>query len=260
VSFRYLRIEGAGDVRRLVLARPEVRNAFDAELISELTTALQQLRDDSSIRVLVIAADGPTFCAGADFNWMASLKGASRNENLDDARRLFDMFASLYEFPAPTVARVEGGAFGGGAGLLACCDFVVMAEDAVLAFSEVKIGLTPATIAPFVIRKTGEAGAREVFLTGMPIPAPRALEIGLANRIVPAGDLDYAVEEYAEMFRKCSPEAVRTTKRLIRDVSGVPILETRNMTAEYIAAIRVSPEGQEGMAAFLEKRKPGWAK
>jgi methylglutaconyl-CoA hydratase len=260
VSFRHIRVAATADTGRITLARPEVRNAFNAVLVSELTAALKDLSSHSDLRALVIAAEGMTFCAGADFNWMAGLKNASFEENIADARRLFDMFLALYEFPAPTIARVQGGAFGGGAGLLACCDFVLMTDDAVLSFSEVKIGLTPATIAPFVIRKTSEGRAREVFLTGMPISALRAMEIGLATEVVPDSNLDEAVARYVETFAACSPEAVRTSKRLVREVSGLPISETRDLTAQYIATIRNSAEGQEGMAAFLEKRKPSWVK
>ena len=249
-----------GTVGRVTLARPEVRNAFDAQLISEITHALNVLADDPALRVLVLAAQGNIFCAGADFHWMSSLKRASLDENVDDARRLFDMFHALYAFPRPTVARVQGSAFGGGAGLLACCDMVVMSDTAQLAFSEVRIGLVPATIAPFVVRRIGEGRARELFLSGAPVSAARALEVGLASRVVPAEQLDAAVEECVKQLLQGGPQAQAATKRLLCDLSVLPLGEAKEITARLIAGQRVSDEGQEGMAAFLEKRRQAWTK
>lgn len=258
MSDRYLRIDGPPDVRRITLSRPDVRNAFNAELIAQLTAALGSLREEDSLRALIIAADGPIFCAGADFHWMSSLKDASVDANIDDARRLFDMFHALYAFPCPTIARVQGGAFGGGAGLAACADIVIMSEDASLAFSEVRIGLVPATISPFVFRKIGPGRAREAFLTGNVITAQHALEIGLATKVVAADELDAAVGDVVNALLKCGPEAVRATKRLLDAVPPLDLAAARDVTARMIAERRVSPEGQDGMAAFLEKRKPLW--
>jgi methylglutaconyl-CoA hydratase len=254
----YIRQEKAGDVLRVTLARPDVRNAFDAELIRQLTQALKTAAKDETLRMLVLGADGPVFCAGADFHWMSSLQQADRTANIADAQRLFDMFHALYTFPCPTIARVQGGAYGGGSGLIACCDIAVLADDATLAFSEVKIGLVPATISPFVIRKIGAGYTREVFLTGVPIPAKRALEIGLANAVVTANDLDSTVNGYIKTIQTAGPKATRATKLLIHDVALMKMADARTYTAELIAEQRVSPEGQEGMAAFLEKRKPTW--
>jgi methylglutaconyl-CoA hydratase len=258
VSFNLVKIDGTAAARRLTLARPEIRNAFNAELIAEITRALQELAAETEIRTLIVAAEGQTFCAGADFHWMGGLKDAGLEANLEDSRRLFDMFHALYAFPCPTIVRVQGGAFGGGAGLVACGDFVVMADDAVLSFSEVRIGLVPATISPFVIRKIGEGRAREVFLTGMQVTAPRALEIGLANRVVEVAALDEAVSEYTEQFGRCGSQALRVTKELLHAVPGMPLDLAKEFTARRIATQRMSEEGQEGMAAFLEKRKPTW--
>lgn len=259
MNYSRILVEG-GTVGRVTLTRPDVRNAFDAELISELTHALSALADDPALRVLVLAAQGNVFCAGADFHWMSGLKRASLDENVDDARRLFDMFHALYAFPRPTVARVQGSAFGGGAGLLACCDFVILSEEAQLAFSEVRIGLVPATIAPFVVRRIGEGHARELFLSAAPIRATRALEVGLASHVVPAADLDAAVEECVKPLLQGGPQALAASKRLLRDLSAGPLSEAKEITARLIAEQRVSDEGQEGMAAFLEKRRPAWTK
>jgi methylglutaconyl-CoA hydratase len=260
MTYSRIHIEGSTEIPRVVLARSEVRNAFDAELITQLTSALVNLAEDPAVKILILAAEGSTFCAGADFHWMSSQKEAGLAANLDDARRLFDLFHALYSFPCPTIVRVQGGAYGGGAGLVACCDIAIFSDETVTAFSEVRIGLVPATIAPFVIRRLGEGRAREIFLTGAPIPAARALEIGLANKVVPVGELDAAVVDYVEMFSRCSPSALRETKKLLREVPVLPLADMREFTARMIAGQRISDEGQEGMQAFLEKRKPGWVK
>ena len=255
-----IKVSKTGDVARITLARLEVRNAFDAQLIVELTAALGELSEGDTVRALVLAAEGPMFCAGADFRWMGGLKEAGYDANHADSVKLFEMFEALYSFPHPTIARVQGGAYGGGAGLVACCDFVIMAEGASLSFSEVKIGLVPATISPFVIRKIGEGRAREVFLTGVVVSAARAVEIGLANRVVPAEVLDVAVEDLLKTLRSCGPNAATATKQLLREVPGMDLGEAKEVTASRIAVQRMSEEGQEGMAAFLEKRKPAWSR
>jgi methylglutaconyl-CoA hydratase len=253
-----LRITAAGGVVNMALSRPEVKNAFDADLIAGLTAALREYAERDDTRALVLSADGPMFCAGADFNWMRSQREASVETNIHDAQALYDMFYELYDFPHPTIARVQGGAYGGGVGLVACCDFVVMATDALLAFSEVKIGLVPATISPFVIRKIGEGQARELFLTGAIISAAQALSAGLASIVVPVEGLDAAVEEYLGRLSSCGPGALRATKELLREVPRLSLFDAREFTAERIARQRVSSEAQEGMTAFLEKRKPSW--
>ncbi len=255
---KLLKVGLSDGVARITLARPEVKNAFNAELIAEVTSALRTYSEDETVRALVIAAEGSMFCAGADFNWMSGQKAASLDENIADAETLYDMFLELYNFPHPTIARVQGGAFGGGVGLVACCDFVVMAEDATLAFSEVRIGLVPATISPFVIHKIGEGRARELFLTGAVIPSAQALTTGLASLVVPEERLDAAVDEYVQRLSVCGPQALRVTKELLREVPRLSLSEARAFTAERIARQRISDEGQEGMAAFLEKRKPKW--
>jgi methylglutaconyl-CoA hydratase len=257
-GYRLINVSGTAGVWRLTLARPEVRNAFNAELIAEITAALGLLRQVEGLRVLVLEAEGTMFCAGADFLWMGGLKDASYEENLADSQRLFDMFAELYRFPAPTIARVQGGAFGGGCGLVCCCDFVMLSDTAVLAFSEVKIGLVPATISPFVIRKIGEGRARGMFLSGNSVSAAEALRMGLADRIVPEGTLSIAVDEQVSLLLKNGPQAMRLTKEILRHVPPLDLSEARAFTALRIAEQRMSEEGQEGMSAFLEKRKPNW--
>lgn len=253
-----MRVILENNVVRATLARPEIRNAFNAELIAEFTRVLRDHAEREDVRALVIAAEGNTFCAGADVHWMRAQKDATLQANIEDAQALYDMFFELYDFPHPTIARVQGAAFGGGVGLIACCDFVVMAEDATLAFSEVKLGLVPATISPFVVRKIGEGRAREFFLTGALISAAQAFSVGLANLVVPIEELDTAVDEYLKRLFICGPVALRVTKELLREVPRQSLSDARFFTAERIAEQRISEEGQEGIAAFLESRKPSW--
>ncbi|MCB9367004.1 MAG: enoyl-CoA hydratase/isomerase family protein [Calditrichaeota bacterium] len=255
----FLRVEKDGVITRLYLARTDVRNAFNAEMIAELTTTLDMLADDAELRVLVLAADGPTFCAGADVNWMRSQIGVSESENLEDAKKLFDLFRTMYEFPKPTIARVQGGAFGGGAGLICGADIVVMAENAQTAFSEVRLGIVPATISAFVLRKLGEGRARELFLTGRRISAQECLRLGIANEVVPEAMLDKAVEGWGRELLFSASTAQTLTKELLREVPRFSIDDAREFTAARIARQRVSPEGQEGLSALLEKRSPAWS-
>jgi len=255
-EYSHIRLEHSGEIRTLVLSRDDVRNAFNAEMIEQVTDALRYLSGQNDHRVLVIAADGPMFCAGADFHWMGSLAEANFEENVEDSRKLYDMFSTLYNYSRPTIARVQGGAYGGGAGLIASCDFAVMADTAQISFSEVRLGLVPSAISPFVIRKIGENRARELFLTGMKISAKRAQDIGLVNAVESVDTLDRGVNVYAQQLLSGGPQAQKVIKNLLRDVPGKDLRDSKEFTAQIIAAQRVTAEGQEGMQAFLEKRKP----
>lgn len=248
----------SGSIARIILNRPQVRNAFNDVLIAEVTDALKTLAAQENVRVLVLAAEGSTFCAGADFHWMGKMVDADFEENHADSLKLADMMAALYRFPRPTIARVQGSAFGGGVGVAACCDIVVAAETAVFSFSEVRIGLVPACISPFVIRRIGEGRAREFFLTGERITAQRAYEIGFVNKVASEVELDNAVNAYVQHFLSCGPEALRACKTMLEEVPQLPLGEARDYTADMIARLRISDEGMEGMKAFLEKRKPQW--
>ena len=258
MKYETIKKEIDGCIGRIILNRPQVRNAFNDVLIAEVTTALDALAKNDAVRVLVVSAEGTTFCAGADFHWMGKMARAHLEENLDDSLKLADMLAALYRFPRPTIARVQGSAFGGGVGVAACCDIVVAAETAAFSFSEVRIGLVPACISPFVIRRIGEGRAREYFLTGERITAQRAYEIGYVNKVVPEIALDDAVNNYVQHFLSCGPEALRTCKKMLEEVPQMPLAEARDYTANMIAQLRISKEGLEGMKAFLEKRKPAW--
>ena len=241
----------------VTLDRPDVRNAFNEELIADLTAWASDAAKAPGIRAAVLRGAGKTFCAGADVNWMAKTVTYTREQNLEDARRMRRMFELLDELPFPLIGRVHGAALGGGAGLASVCDIVVAASDAAFGFTEVKLGILPAVISPFALRKIGISAARELFLTGARFSAARAKEIGLVHAVVAEPELDGAVDGYLKEIASAAPEAVREAKRLIREVAGRVATEG-DITTAAIAERRVSAEGQDGLRAFLEKRKPGW--
>lgn len=241
----------------VTLNRPEVRNAFNEALIADLTAWAIDAEKDPGIRGAILRGAGRTFCAGADVHWMAQTVTYTRDQNLDDARRMRRMFELLDELPFPVVGRIHGAALGGGAGLTAICDMAVAAGDATFGFTEVKLGILPAVISPFAIRKIGVSAARELFLTGARFSAARAREIGLVHAVVSEAELDDAVDAFVREIASAAPEAVREAKRVIREVAGrVP--NEGDITTEAIASRRVSEEGQDGLRAFLEKRKGRW--
>jgi len=242
-----LRIERDGPLLRVAMARPERRNAFDASLIDELGAAFADVGD---ARVVLLTGDGSSFSAGADVEWMRSSVDLSFDENVADALRLRAMLDAIDSCPAPVVARVQGHALGGGCGLVACCDIVVAEPSALFAFSEVKLGIVPAVISPFALAKIGTSAARRWFVTGERFSAEVALRIGLIHEI--ADDLDAAIESVLGELLSAGPDAARAAKELAR----AP--QSAEDTARRIATHRTSAEGQEGLRAFLEKRKPNW--
>jgi methylglutaconyl-CoA hydratase len=243
-----LRVERDGDLLRITLARPERRNAFDAELIRELTEAFSGV---GNVRAVVLAGEGPSFCAGADVEWQRSSIDLTFDENVEDALRLYRMMAAVDGCPAPVVARVQGYALGGGSGLVACADIAVAAPDATFGFTEVRLGIIPAVISPFVLAKIGPGEARRVFLTGSRFDVETALRIGLVHEVT--DELDAAVERHVGELLKSGPEATRAAKRLAKEpVAGADEL------ARLAAGLRAGAEGQEGLRAFLEKRDPSW--
>jgi enoyl-CoA hydratase/carnithine racemase len=244
-----LRIERDGDVLRVTLARPDRRNAFDAELIAELATAFV---DVGRARAVVLAGEGPSFCAGADVEWMRSSVDLTYDENVADALALRRMLEAIDGCPAPVICPVQGHALGGGAGLVACADVAIASPDAVFAFSEAKLGIVPAVISPFALAKIGPSWARRLFPTGERFGAELALRIGLVHEL--ADDLDAAVERVLRELRSAGPRAARAAKRLVLD-APLDGLET----ARRIAERRTSDEGQEGLKAFLERRRPDWS-
>lgn len=243
------------------LNRPEVHNAFDDELIAALTAELKRLETDKSVRIVVLEGRGKSFSAGADFNWMQRTVKFSQAENVRDAEALAQLLRTLNRLKKPTIAAVQGNAFGGGVGLVACCDIAFAAEHVHFAFTEARLGLIPATIAPYVIRAIGQRQARRYFLTAESFGADEALRIGLVHQVCKLVDLARVVRQTIDAMSACGPVAQKETKKLIRRVAYGTIDSAMIAdTAERIAAVRVSPEGQEGMKAFLEKRKPTWRK
>lgn len=246
-------------VARLTLARPEVHNAFNDTLIAELTQSLETLGADPKVRAVILAADGKSFSAGADLNWMKAMAGYDEAQNLADARKLSRLLWTLDRLPKPTIGRVQGAALGGGVGLVACCDIVVASRNASFTLSEVKLGLIPATIGPYVVAAIGQRASRRFFLTAERIASEEALRLGMVHRLVEPEGLDAAVEELLTALLANGPAAVAAAKDLIFSVDGRPVDDAvMDDTARRIAGIRASSEGREGIGAFLEKRKPGW--
>ena len=247
-----------GFVEYLTLNRPDVRNAFNEQMIAELTAWTAAMNADDDVRVAVLAGTGKVFSAGADIAWMASALTYTHDENVQDANAAARMFAALDTLPIPLIGRIHAAALGGGAGLAAVCDVVVAEDNTVFGFSEVKLGILPAVISPYALAKIGRSAARELFLTGMRFSAARAKEIGLVHAVVPATELDTMVELYVNEFLSGAPDAISTAKALIPRVWARGAFDAAGLTAEAIAARRVSQEGQEGLRAFLEKRKARW--
>lgn len=248
-----------GPVARVTLTRPEVRNAFNADLIAELTAAFAQIAAAPGLRAVVLAAEGPAFCAGADLRWMQAMAAFSWDENHADASRLAEMFWVIDRCPVPVIARIQGDAYAGGVGLVACADIAVSVDTASFCLSEAKLGLLPGTIAPYVVRALGERAARRYFTTAERFDAAEALRLGLVHETVVADQLDTRVDELAALLCANGPAAVRACKRLVQDVADREITPAlRDDTARRIADIRASDEGRAGVASFLNKTTPPW--
>ncbi|MEI6303644.1 MAG: enoyl-CoA hydratase/isomerase family protein [Betaproteobacteria bacterium] len=258
-NFKHLLIQINHGVGILWLNRPELRNAFNDDMIAELTTALKALEADAAIRAVVLAGAGPAFCAGADLNWMKRMSGYSFAQNHADAMGMATMLHTLYTLKKPTIARVHGAAFAGGVGLVAACDMAVAAYEAEFCLSEVKLGLIPATISPYVVRAMGERASRRYFLSAERFTAAEAYRVGLLSDIAPAAELDGRINELLEQLLLGGPGAQALSKDLIRAVAGTPLTaDLVSDTASRIATARASVEGKEGVTAFLEKRAPAW--
>jgi methylglutaconyl-CoA hydratase len=259
VSESVLRVERrGGGIAAVTLNRPAVRNAFNAELIGALREAFAALSADEGVRSVVLAGAGKTFCGGADVNWMGDSLDLSAADNIRDAEAMSDMFRAIDRCPKPVIGRIHGAALGGGAGLAAVCDIVVSSAETVFGFTETKLGIIPAVISPFVLAKIGASAARALFLSGARFDAERAQRIGLVHEVVPFDDLDASIESIEIEFATAGPTAVAAAKQLIAAVRETPYAETKALTAQAIAQQRISPEGQEGLRAFLERRPASW--
>ncbi len=254
-----LRVDVNDTVAVVVLARPDVHNAFDETLIAELTRTLAALDADPGVRVVVLAGQGKSFCAGADLNWMQRMAGYGHAENLADAGALANMLATLDRMAKPTIARVHGAAYGGGVGLVACCDIAIAAQEATFSLSEAKLGLIPATVGPYVVAAIGARQARRYFLSAERFTAAEALRIGLVHDVVPGDAIDLRLDTLIDALLVAGPRAQAESKALIRSVAARRIDDAVIAdTVEWIAGVRASPEGREGVAAFLERRRPAW--
>lgn len=258
MTYKHLLTRREGTIEHLTLNRPEVRNAFNDEVVAELAAWASTAAADESLRAVVVSGAGATFCAGADISWMARTIDYTEEQNVQDAIAMSRMFRALDTLPVPLIGRVHGAALGGGAGLAATCDIVVAGAQAIFGFTEVKLGILPAVISPFALGKIGRSAARELFLTGARFSAQRALEIGLVHRVVPEADLDTTVAGYIADILSAGPLAVAAAKAMIVDVWSKPPEDVTRITAHAIAAQRTSAEGQEGLRAFIEKRRPTW--
>ena len=248
----------ANRVATVTMNRAEVHNAMNTQLIEDLKAALHELSADNRLHAVVLTGAGKSFSAGADLTMMQAAANYSAEQNKEEARSMRELFALIDEFPTPVVARVNGAALGGGLGLLAACDIVIAVDSARLAFSEVKLGIAPAMISPYVVRKIGSSWARKLFATGERFTPALAREIGLVHTVVPLAELDASVEGTIQDLLSSAPQAIRVCKTLARTVGQMDEQTTRIYTVGLISKLRVSPEGQEGLRAFLEKRKPAW--
>lgn len=260
-EYTLLKFNIENKVAMVTLNRPDVHNAFNPTLIEELRNAFERIAAASrdEVRVAILAGEGRSFCAGADVNWMRESLAFSEADNVSDALRMARMFSTINHCPVPVVGRVQGAALGGGVGLAAVCDIVVVAEGTVWGLSEVKLGIAPAVISPYVLAKIGRSQARALFLTGERFDAARAVQIGLAHKLVKDEELDNEVKHVTSEVLTSAPRGIMRAKELIGVVPDLAPEQAMQLTAETIAALRISEEGQEGLKAFLEKRKPGWS-
>ncbi|MFH1701418.1 MAG: enoyl-CoA hydratase/isomerase family protein [Candidatus Zixiibacteriota bacterium] len=259
-EYKTVKVKIDGPVARVSFCRPEVHNAFNDVLIYEMTDLFESLKKVKGLRVVVLTGEGKSFCAGADLNWMRRVKDYSYEKNLEESLALADLFYLIYTMPLPVIGRINGAAIGGGTGFVSVCDISVAAESARFSFSEVKIGIVPACIGPYVIKKLGEGKAREFFISGERLTAADAYRIGLVNRYYPDDKLDEEIDKLINTLLSSGPNAITMAKELVSSVPGMKPHEFKSYTAEMIAKLRLSDEGQEGMDAFLNKRKPNWVK
>jgi len=259
-TLKHIQFEKSNEFGFIMLNRPEVHNAIDPLMISELTNLFTELSNDDSIRAVIIRGRGKSFSSGADLNYMQSLVGSTKRDNLEDAGRLAALFDTIYNCPLPVISVAHGNVSGGANGIIAASDIVICAENTIFRFSELKLGLVPATICPYIIRRIGESLATELMFTSRSFSGSQALSFGMVNKSVKETELDSALNSILDEMLLSGPVALRKTKLLIRAISGKEIdSEIRRFTSRVIADVRISPEAQEGMKAFLEKRKPGWS-
>jgi len=254
-----IEIQRAKDVVTVLLNRPEVHNAMNEQLMKELTSCFNELCKDNKTRIIILTGKGKSFCAGADLNWMKSMVKYSIEENIKDSRLLLSLYDSIYNCPKPVIGRVNGHAFGGGLGLFAVCDIVIAVPDCKFAFSEVKLGIIPAVISTYIVRRIGLSKMRRLFITGERFNSEYAKDIGLIDYVLSEDEIDKKIESYIELLRSSGPNAIKEVKKLIDSYEKMDVKKYKEHTVKKISELRISDEGQEGINAFLEKRKSKWS-
>lgn len=254
-----IEIQQDKDVVTIYLNRPEVHNAMSEELMKQLTTCFEKFGYDEKTRIIILTGKGKSFCAGADLNWMKSMVKYSKEENIKDSRLLVSLYDSIYNCPKPVIGRVNGHAFGGGLGLFAVCDIAIAVPDCKFAFSEVKLGIIPAVISTYIARRVNISNMRRLFITGERFDSEYAKNIGLIDYVVPENEIDNKIEFYIKLLRSSGPIAIKQVKNLIDSIEKMEVEKYKNFTVEKISELRISDEGQEGINAFLKKRKSKWS-
>jgi len=258
MKYELIEVLKDNDIATVALNRPEVHNAMNERLIKELTTCFKELANDEKTKVIILTGKGESFCAGADLNWMKSMVMYSKEENIRDSKLLLDMYETIYSCPKPVIGKINGHAFGGGLGLIAVCDVNIASIGSKFAFSEVKLGIMPSVISTYVVKRIGLANMRRLFITGERFNSEYAKEIGLIDFITEKDDFNSTVERYVDQLKSSSPKAIKEIKNLVNNYKKLDIEKYKEFTVEKISELRVSDEGQEGMNAFLEKRRPKW--
>ncbi len=259
MNYKNLDIHQEKDVVTVILNRPEAHNAMNEELMKELTSCFKELNKDEKTRIIILTGNGKSFCAGADLNWMKSMVKHSKEENIKDSQLLLDLYETIYSCSKPVIVKVNGHAFGGGLGLFAVCDIAIAIPNCKFAFSEVKLGIIPAVISTYVARRITLSNMRRLFLTGERFTSEYAKEIGLIDYVVPENELDKKIQEYVELLRSSGPKAIKEVKKLVEKYEKNDIKKYKEHTVEKISELRVSEEGQEGINAFLSKRRTKWS-
>jgi len=259
MSYDTIELQRKKNIVTIYLNRPDVHNAMNEKLMKELTTCFKNLSEDKEVRVIILSGKGKSFCAGADLNWMKSMAKYSKEENIKDSRLLLDLYEAIYNCPKPVIARINGHAFGGGIGLFAVCDINISVPNCKFAFSEVKLGIIPAVISTYIVRRIGLSNMKQLFITGERFNSEHAIKIGLIDHVVPEEELDSFIQKYSEQLISSGPNAVKEVKKLVESYEKMDINKYKEHTVRKIADLRISKEGQEGINAFLEKRKTKWS-
>ena len=259
MKYKTINILIDGNVATVTLNRPEVHNAMNEHLMKELTTCFKELSSNNNVRIIILTGNGKSFCAGADLNWMKSMAKYSKEENIKDSRLLLDLFEAIYNCPKPVIGRINGHAFGGGLGLIAACDITIAVPDLKFAFSEVNLGIIPSVISTYIVRRIGLSNMKRLFITGEAFSSEHAKEIGLIDYVVASEKFDEKVQKYIKIIHSSGPKAIKEVKNLVNKCEKMDVKKYKEFTVKKIAELRVSKEGQEGINAFLEKRKSKWS-